>query len=157
MEEPHDRKFHRGAWANAIMLWMCIHPTWPECTWVEFTLWGEDEEEALGWDRQWMKLGQKELRRQWDDRDRAERPESKQQPTRCGQKKLPCHGIQGSSNIITALLCQPCLPHTHHREPICCSGITLSRALGHGHKQDKQMTAGPGWSRLKVFLLPGCH
>lgn len=100
------------------------------------------------------------------DRDTPERAESRQQSTRCRQKKLPEFSPSHSPAMkfkvpqALSLLCfvLAAVPPTHLSQgdnllPHQLQYYHSQQSPGHGHNHDKQITAGPGWSRLKVFLL----
>lgn len=86
---PTSQKIPQGSLSECNNVWTCSNLTWLECTWMEFILWEKDKKEALGWDRQQMKLGQKELMRQWAGTGQSREVRKQQHSTRCGQKKWP--------------------------------------------------------------------
>lgn len=130
---------------------------------------GERWGRSLGMEQTENETGAKGVKEavRWD-RDTPERPERRQQPTRCRRKKLPefspSHSPIMESKVpqTLSLLCfaLAAVPPTHVPQGgnlLPQQLLRYHRVLGHGHEHDKQVTVGPGRSRLKVILLSECH
>lgn len=130
---------------------------------------GEKWEGSPGMGLTANKSGQKELKRQWDGTGTDQRGQKAgSNPQGVGKwnyqnfhhpTALSWNPRLFKHSHCSALAAVPPshLPQRDMCSHISCTGITVTRVLRHGHKCDKQMTVGLGWSRLKVFLLSGWH